>query len=143
MTVQFPLPAPDSPAEEWGRLAARIPGFLWASGMREGTAGALCFKARDGSAMWAVDDWLSEWCELEGDEWPDPDDPATAGAFEDLLGDGYIGTRSSSQIVACLVAAPEHPAADDDGIVRGRGWTRGRARIAAAAALGRWPGGAA
>lgn len=29
----YTLPAPDAPAEEWGRLAVSIPGWLWMPGM--------------------------------------------------------------------------------------------------------------
>jgi len=50
--------------------------------------------------------------------WPDPDDPATEGCLLALLG------------------RPHH------GLLQPRGTTLGRACIAAAAALGRWPGGA-
>jgi len=32
MTAQFKIPAPDAPAEEWGRLAVSIPGFTWPGG---------------------------------------------------------------------------------------------------------------
>ncbi len=65
---------------------------------------------------------------------PDPDDPATAGCLLRLLGDtlAHISTDGDGYVVCIIV---------DGDTIEGTGRTIGRAAIAAAAAIGRWPGG--
>ena len=143
---RYTLPAPDAPAEEWGRLAVSIPGFTW-------------------TMPWASlpDDmgrvWRRNWCPSDsGFGWTqvcgprtrgrrptfdaiNPDDPATAGCLLALLGPGAWDNVAPGSAIA--------PDGEDwwawvDGDYRpgwSEGMTLGRACIAAAKALGRWPGG--
>jgi len=106
-------------AEEWGRLAVSIPGFRAISG--------ILWRGEHGTPMGP------QW-----DPWPDPDAPGTAGCLECLLG------RSMTQPAEWN--GPGHYRVSilaDDGttLAWGEGPSVGRARIAAAEALGRWPGG--
>ena len=106
-------------AEEWGRIAVSLSGWRWMPGMRNDRGGRL----------------------VVGDEsarrTPDPDDPATAGCLLALLGPGEWDNVAPGSAVA------------PDGAgwwawVNGdwsEGMTLGRACIAVAEALGRWPGG--
>jgi hypothetical protein len=119
------LPAPDAPGEEWGRLAVSMPGWRWMPGMRTN------FKARSiGDDLWLDHDDLRGsviYADPEEGEVPDPDDPATGGCLFDLLG----GPDTVAPEVERYVS--EGPSDDITSL--------GRACIAAAAALGRWPGG--
>jgi hypothetical protein len=126
-------------SEEWGRLAVSLPGWRWMPGMRDGTAGARCVRACDDSAVWAIGDWLSGWCELEGDEWPDPDDPATEGGLMRLLGRNVVAAvgPNGARVGVDGVGADGLPCNVYGKLER----ALGRACIAAAEALGRWPGG--
>ena len=106
-------------AEEWGRIAVSLSGWRWMPGMRNDRGGRL----------------------VVGDEsarrTPDPDDPATAGCLLAMLGPGEWDNVAPGSAVA----------------PNGEGWwawvngdwsegmTLGRACIAVAEALGRWPGG--
>ena len=98
-------------AEEWGRLAVSLPGWRWMRGMQT--------------------------LPLPTPGAPDPDDPATAGCLLALLGPGAWDN----------VAPGSTQAYDGEGWwawVDGEwseGLTLGRACIAAAEALGRWPNG--
>ena len=133
-------------AEEWGRLAVSLPGWRWMPGML---------------AMWSLDDdppmplrltedasdghnytdnpvWSGvrsdrehndheldpEWC------WPDPDDPATEGCMVRLLGPVHEAVWYTGDCDRWVVAVGEE---------RRLYTSLGRACIAAAAALGRWP----
>lgn len=114
----FILPAPNAPGEEWGRLAVSIPGCRWMPGMLGLHTGlrldelTLCWEA----------------------EAPDPDDPATAGCLLALLG--------SEAGLVMLIGRVDGFADWYDGIQwREDRLPLGRACIAAAEALGRWPGG--
>lgn len=146
---EFKVPAPDAPAEEWGRLAVSIPGWRWVAGMLNGYApkgGRVRGMVDDGEWVESFrDDGRGMWVEQAIDSWPDPDDAATAGALSAMMGecnvsirtwrrstqwDGYPNRVRSLESRTC-------------GRVEGHQDTLGRACIAAAAALGRWPGGAA
>jgi|GEM_PF-1395231 len=141
------LPAPDAPAEEWGRLAVSLPGWRWMPGMlaslgrarlRVTSAGGGELRGlRHGRVVWSDDGVV-----------PDPDDPATAGCLLALLGSnmtvydfgsyadepGENGMRFRVVLYGNNKGKPLHwPPVDCS--------TLGRACIAAAAALGRWPGG--
>lgn len=140
MSADLQIPAADAPAEEWGRLAVAIPRLQWMPGMRDGETGNVymghCWC--DGWTAWEAGD------DMDG-AWPDPDDPsgATGGCLLRLLGmdpaRGHV-----SQVLP--------PRYDGDpwgiyvrlatGDVRAKGYALGRACIAAAAAIGEWPGGA-
>jgi hypothetical protein len=120
-------------AEEWGRVAVSLPGWRWMPGMLQWRTGPWMGSRR------SVD---SDYCDtghearvMGGDTWPDPDDPATAGCLLALLGalgpimDG-LSLAGRMDVWSRLMRALMHDPKDI-----------GRACIAAAAALGRWPGG--
>jgi hypothetical protein len=117
-------------AEDWGRLAVSLPGRPACWDDLEGVdghdaPGAVC---ADGT-WWSPDS-------ADG-MFLDVDHPATAGGFERLLG------RSMTQPAEWN--GPGHYrvtilAEDGTTLAWGEGSNVGRARIAAAAALGRWPG---
>mgnify|MGYP003629468330 CR=1 FL=1 len=115
-------------AEEWGRAAVSLPGFRWMPGM----------LAADTELR--LDEMTTDW---EGAR-PDPDDPATAGCLLALLGDvvSRLHYLPSTKSWAILLDAEGMPRTVLGGppII---GATLGRACIAAAEALGRWPGGEA
>jgi len=123
MTAQFKIPAPDAPAEEWGRLAVSIPGLRWMPGMRDGRTGE---RYEDGDGPWLVN------------KWPDPDDPATEGCLLALLGPDVNVLRRKNRTVVTIITDN----LDFGHYPQGRGHSLGRACIAAAAAIGEWPGGA-
>ena len=139
-------PAPDAPVEEWGAFAESIPGWRWMPGMRaidstgEDTPGRLM----DFSGLVVYEDQDRELHEerVYLHDVPDPDDPATAGCLLALLGNERwrlhiddVGEWSF------WVNGP--PETHGTGHLIHVGESLGRACIAAAAALGRWPGGEA
>jgi hypothetical protein len=129
------LPAPDAPAEDWGRVAVSLPGWRWMPGMVALGAGRIACM-RDGRARIAAAIIL---CDELGIYVPDPDDPATAGCLEDLSGPHTMTQPAhwaGDGWYRCSILS-----ADGTTLSWGEGSTKGRARIAAAAALGRWPGG--
>jgi hypothetical protein len=133
----FVLPAPDAPAQEWGRLAVAIPGWRWMRRMvsNHGATylGAGCWI--DGAAAGAV------YADPNDGEVPDPDDPATAGCLLALLGSRClvrILPREGRALYEVVIPSGLTP---DGRPHRVNGTNLGRACIAAAAALGRWPGG--
>jgi hypothetical protein len=113
-------------AEEWGRLAVSLPGWRWMRGMLEQRTGE---RYEDGDGPWIVG------------KRPDPDDPATAGCLLALLGptpsEGYMAhvMPPSSAVVKWRI----HMNTAQIGPLSAYGSTLGRACIAAAEALGRWP----
>jgi hypothetical protein len=137
-------PAADAPAAEWGALAVSIPGWGWMPGMLNRRDGPRYM----GSTRWAWDDPYRHHAQgIADDDWPDPDDPATAGCLLALLGPrltvydygsyaepGENGLRFRVVVYGASKGRPHWPPRDCK--------TLGRACIAAAAALGRWPGGA-
>jgi len=125
-------PAPDAPASEWGALAVSIPG--WPTKYRQ-PSGQL------------VDDHGIDWIYSDSIDWfnggsgypvPNPDHDGTAGCLLALLGP-YVShmecrVRPSGEVVWRQRA--------DAGRLVVTGWLPlGRAAIAYAAAIGRWPGG--
>jgi hypothetical protein len=98
-------------AEEWGRIAVSLPGWRWMTGMQA--------------------------LPLPHPDLPDPDHPATEGWFLRLLGDRLesIDRMGNGWYRVAWFA-------DWGGIrsTRGCEWV-GRECIAAAEAMGRWPGG--
>jgi len=129
------LPAPDAPAEDWGRVAVSLPGWRWMPGM----------LARNFDGPVRVESVTDDQpgvlhrCRWTGNMVPDPDDPATAGCLEDLSGPHTMTQPAhwaGDGWYRCSILS-----ADGTTLSWGEGSTKGRARIAAAAALGRWPGG--
>lgn len=121
--------------EEWGRVAVGLPGFRWMPGMRwlvarpdplEDLAGRLDDTTAAGLRSRQPHPGAT----------PDPDDPATAGCLLSLLARTCWIHRVAVLPLGAVVTI-ETP---DGLIVTGRGSTLGRACIAAAEALGRWPG---
>jgi len=114
-------------AEEWGRMAITLPGWRWLPGMRDRRTGE---RYEDGDGPWEIN------------KCPDPDDPATAGCLLALLGphprEGYMAhvLPPSSAVTKWRI----HMNTAQTGPTSAYGTTLGRACIAAAAALGRWPG---
>jgi hypothetical protein len=118
-------------AEEWGRVAVALPGWRWMEGLwwtvrrdapLEDLRGVVQVERRDLSPppyAGAV---------------PDVDHPATAGCLLALLGQ----VRAARILpMGCVVVVE----ADDGSIIERRAATLGRACIAAAEAIGCWPGG--
>jgi len=118
----YTIPAPDAPGNEWGRLAVSLPGWRWMSGMLDQKNWRYHAPVPRGR------------CDAVR---PDPDDAGTAGCLLALLAASCWIHRAAvlPRGAAVTVETP-------DGLtVTGRASTLGRAAIAAAAAIGRWPGG--
>ena len=129
----FKLPAPNAHASEWGALAVSIPGWPWMPGM---------LGYNDYGGTYRIMDH-SEASQINADLTPDPDDPATAGCLLALLSvvptEGYMAhvIPPSSTVTQWRI----HMNTARTGPTSAYGTTLGRACIAAAEALGRWPGG--
>jgi len=111
-------------AEDWGRLSVSLPGWRWMPGMLACSGSwseRVVERKRTGGAR------LSGGGDVGCSCCPDPDDPATEGCLWALLG----GPDTVAPEVERYVS--EGPSDDITSL--------GRACIAAAAALGRWPGG--
>jgi len=122
-------------AEEWGRIAVSLPGWRWMPGMLD-TAGDRLGEVtlHDGvRAVTAPPWWTYGWRE----RLPDPDDPATEGCLLRLL-KGARPRPYRRRGGLWVVETGPGCALDPD---RFQPSTLGRACIAAAEALGRWPGG--
>ena len=129
-------PPSERTAEEWGRVAVSLPGWRWMPGMRamltaEGYGPVPASPAR-------LDDLEVEAYQGGGEfgQWPDPDDPATAGCLLALLGP-YACSLHDAEGWMAGVGSP----AGAKFRVTHSGSSLGRACIAAAEAIGRWPGG--
>lgn len=124
-------------AEDWGRLAVSLPGApeLW--GWASKGLGIVYVDGSEGFYGVASD---GTWWEPTGRSdrpWVlVVDHPATAGCLLALLGPFVTVTRSRAGGFIVHVAGDEVP-------LFGEGTSIGRAAIATAAALGRWPGGGA
>ena len=117
-------------AEEWGRLAVSLPGWRWMPGMLVPPPGYGRLDDDDVSdhPLYRLPLRHAEDC------WPDPDDPATEGCLIRLLGPVHEAvwfTGDCDRWVVAVVAVGEE---------RRLYTSLGRACIAAAEALGRWPG---
>ena len=130
MSNIYEIPAANAPPEEWGRLAMSIPG--WPTKYQQ-PSGQL------------VDDHGIEWVYSDPYDWdnggsgnpvPNPDHDGTTGCLLALLGPSVhvvVGYLKEVILTGVPMVEGRHP--------RGMGTTLGRACIAAAATLGRWPGG--
>jgi len=127
-------------AEEWGRLAVSLPGWRWMPGMLQRRRTGPCMGSRR-----SVDsDYFHSGHEarvMAGDTWPDPDDPATEGCLARLLGPRVLirvmpgeARRVIEIVIPSGMTANGRPTVVRDEML-------GRACIAAAEALGQWPGG--
>ena len=119
-------------AEEWGRVAVSLPGWRWMPGMRDVHPQGGRYSCRSILS----DDWWTTHAP------PDPDDPATAGCLLVMLGNRmaqwiYVDQEKYRFSVQCGTQAHIRRLVPLDGAQ-----SLGRACIAAAEALGRWPGGA-
>ena len=143
-------------AEEWGRVAVSLPGWRWRPGMgllplpnevaqliRDNEAvgrfryaghtkdGPTVTHVRPSAVRRHVNLTKGHYHPVRAYFVPDPDDPATAGCLLALLGVGYAVATSKDEWVS-IGSWPT---------LIGEGPSVGRACIAAAEALGRWPGG--
>ena len=138
--------------EEWGRIAVGLPGWQWMPGMAVDSGNDLGVV----TVVWRSDNepddvfvQYDEECPAlniieAGDDWsrPNPDDPATAGCLLALLGRQVTVRQRGQWVVEWRGMAPLAPGMGPvSRSVTGTGSTLGRACIAAADALGRWPGG--
>jgi len=159
----YTIPAPDAPAEEWGRLAVSLPGWRWMPGILAGPRShpkerwLICWadqqytKTPDGwtgphgwegggykvdnGKVWRIGHSGGDPIDLSGDGWfPDPDDPATAGCLLALLGERECPQRRPGGLWVVTTGGVRP--------IIAAGSVLGRVCIAAAAAIGRWPGGA-
>ena len=83
----YKIPAPDAPAEEWGRLAVSLPGWRWMPGMITTTGNRVL------DVSFTTPPYLVVSCNggpvsrpTSTSAIPDPDDPATAGCLLELAG---------------------------------------------------------
>lgn len=129
-------------AQEWGRTAVSLPGWQWMRGMsilasQHNPAALVDFPP---SLIYVSDGGSVERGEVVDDEdWPDPDDPATAGCLLALLESAAPRPYRRAGGLWVVVTGPAGALESDSLHAR----TLGRACIAAAKRLGRWPGGGA
>ena len=107
-------------AKEWGRIAVSLPGWRWLPGMLG--------RNEIGGTDRIMDQ--SEALQANADIVPDPDDPATEGCLVRLLGPVHEAVWYTGDCDRWVVAVGEE---------RRLYTSLGRACIAAAEALGRWP----
>lgn len=123
-------------AEEWGRVAVSLPGWRWmpqmldTSGLillepvHERTLKVKCWDMHDPASLGTYSSWLMLL---------DPDDPATTGCIWVLAGRPNVNVTTGGQVTVWgRVDGVRYEATDDD---------LGRACIAYAERVGRWPGG--
>ena len=117
-------------AEDWGRIAVSLPGWRWMPGMMTDKGRVREAEEQD-DGTWVV--WLGARLDFIVDSQLtlDPDDPATTGCLLALLGPQWSVWSFNGEVA---VTYREHQTYFST--------TLGRACIAAAEALGRWPGGA-
>jgi len=125
------LPAADAPASEWGALAVSIPGWRgpWACSHTEVCPPMPGFVLFEGAVTgWCYTDDITSAARIRVS--PDPDHWAWWGWMLRLLGPERIAV---SMWVDHITVGTDNLVMDDSAF--------GRACIAAAAAVGRWPGG--
>ncbi len=131
-------------AEEWGRLAVSLPGWRWMPGMlARNFDGPVRVESvtDDQPGVLHRCRWTGNMthADIRSMPLPDPDDPATEGCLLRLLGSPEEADR-----IADALGLPRDVCAADavmDAVMSGEPGRVARACIAAAAALGRWPGG--
>lgn len=123
---------PERTTEEWGRVAVSLPGWRWMPGMLT-NIGRLCQKRGRPLSQGNVALYLPGGGSPGRALVPDPDDPATEGCMVRLLGPVHEAVWYTGDCDRWVVAVGEQ---------RRLYTSLGRACIAAAEALGRWPGGA-
>ena len=143
--LELPALAKDlSPAEWAGRLAVSIPGWRWMPGMLEDVSGwrwdghSFVEQTLPGVRYPQAGNCISDVPE----PLPDPDDPGTAGCLLALLGNERWRLHLDD-VGEWSYWVHEPPQTHGTGHHIHVGESLGRAAIAAAAALGRWPGGGA
>ena len=135
-------------AEEWGRVAVSLPGWRWMPGMLFGSElpHGLDTRCKGNDRLTEVEDRDVDWPtpdNIARHEWPYPDDHATAGSLLALLGGAVdVSVGGTRHVLPWRVQVIVAAASSHDGRVHTiREPNLGRACIAAAEALGRWPGG--
>ena len=126
----------DRTAEEWGRIAVSLPGWRWMEGMLAPCGG---YGRLDEDDVGSNPTYRLDFA--KGNPWPDPNDPATGGCLLALLGDRCLIRLMPREGRALYEVVIPSGMTQDGRPTRVNGSTLGRACIAAAAALGRWPGG--
>ena len=127
-------PAPDAPAEEWGRFAVRIPDWRWPDGMHDAAPGFWANEYGAGSTGDVIRFALNR---VGLTVYPNPDHWAWEGWLWRLAGRPEVMVERRGQRVRIWDGSP-HAIQQQ---LSGTGPTIGRALIAYAAANGRWPGG--
>jgi hypothetical protein len=126
-------------AVDWGWLAVSLPGWRWMPGMLTEDGRVREVEYDDGQELVYVG--ARHRHEPLGRPLPDLDDPATAGCLLALLGGQVSARRRGQWVVEWRGMAPLAPGLGSvSRSVVGTGSTLGRACIAAAETLGRWPG---
>lgn len=120
-------------AEEWGRVAVGLPGWRWMPGVQWAALRAAPLDAVTGRMDDRTRTMYAGWAPYPGAA-PDPDDPATAGCLLALLGSGVRVWMDVDDGLWTVEVG---------GVRASMHATLGRACIADAAAIGRWPGGGA
>ena len=132
-------------AEEWGRVAVALPGWRWMARMYAR------MPLGSGATTWvSVTAVEGEWLHHSGDRrtlasrcYPQVGDPATAGCLLAMLGPGWTIQALYDRHGVIVTKGAAYRAKYETGAGKHfyTGATLGRACIAAAEALGRWPGG--
>jgi len=140
------LPAPDAPAEEWGRLAVSIPGWRgpWSADPRNRAVRLPGFVRKKGHWHWVADIFDEMPCIIStrleivqrAETIPDPDHWAWEGWLWRLAGRPEVMVERGGKRVRIWDGSPEYMRTQ----AGATGITKGRALISYAAALGRWPG---
>lgn len=136
--------------EDWGRIAVSLPGWRWMAGMQAvepNHAPSVLDRCtwvlnHDGDPKPIMESGgpcnHPVWGWPRGGWVPNPDDPATAGCLLAMLGDVVAAAAHATAAGEAAYVQWHH---EDGRVITTEAPTLGRACIAAAEALGRWPGG--
>jgi len=135
-------PANDAPAQEWGALAKRIPGWRWPISTDSAPEPDMPGLFRIGRLPWRSTPYAQskhQWSQHygKGECVPDPDHWAWEGWLWRLAGMPEVMVERGGERVRIWDGRPEYMMTQ----AGATGITKGRALISYAAALGRWPGG--